>query len=190
MSEPWDDLLDEAMSGPEPDWDEPCPVPDNADDANRLLWRLARIERKESEMLEVVTAQRARLDAFEAGASAAYQRQRKYITDTLAAYHRAVLSRSPRSKTIELPNGTLRARAQQPAWDFPDEDAFKAWAEVNAPELLRQPEPRPVEVDRAAVKKALATQEDRDYAVDINGEHVPGVVVTFREPRYTIEATA
>lgn len=190
MSEPWDDLLDEALGGPEPDYGEAPEAPDNADEANRLLWRVARIDAKESELLELLTAQRARLDAFEAGELEKLHRQRAWLTDTLAAYHRAVLSRSPRSKTIELPNGVLRARAQQPAWDFPDEDAFKAWAEVNAPELLRQPEPRPVEVDKAAVKKALAIQEDRDYAVDINGEHVPGVVVTFREPKYTVEATA
>lgn len=185
MSEPWEDLED-AMWAP-PDYEQPPEVPEGDEQADAWLRRLAGIGRAEDRVRALVNLERAKLDAYEAGELEKYRKPREWLADSLAQYHRAVLARAPRRKTIDLPNGTLKARAQQPAWDFPDEAAFIEWAAVNAPEFLRQPDLPPVEVEKAAVKKALAIQEDRDYAVDINGERVPGVAVTFREPKYVVE---
>lgn len=167
---------------------DPADAPDflyGEEDADRNLRHLATLRRRMDRITALVDAEREKLDNYEAEQLFPLKKTEERLELGLAQYHRAVLARDGR-KTIELPHGVLKARAQQPVFEF-DPEQFIPWAQENAPEMVRQPEPPAPEVDRNAVKGAVGIQDDRDYAVDISGERIPGLTVTFREPKHTIE---
>jgi hypothetical protein len=130
---------------------------------------------------DLAARERDRIDAWEAGHVEARRREIEWLEDSLAQYHRAVLADDRGAKTIELPDGTLKARKQLPEWSF-DTEAFVQWAKHAAPDLLRTPE-TVTAVDKAAAKKVLTVCEG-DGSVDVitrDGEKVPGVTVTYRD---------
>lgn len=180
--------LDDLLAGPEPEWDETPVPPDGTEHANRLLRRLARVRREQATVDALAAAEYARVDAWHAGEAHRLDRQQEWLEQALAQYHRAVLARDPKAKTVSLPNGTLKARAQQPEWTFEDPDAFLAWAQANAPELVRQPDPPGPAIDKAATKQTMAANVV-DGRLVVLGEIVPGVTVTDREAKYVAEVT-
>lgn len=156
------------------------------EDADRHLRHLLAVKRRMDKVKRLVAVERARLDTYEAEQLLPLTTTKERLELDLAQYHRAVMARDGR-KTIELPNGVLRARAQQPRYEF-DPEQFIPWAQENAAEMVRYPDPPAPEVNVNAVKGAVAIQDDRDYAVDnVTGERIPGLTVTFRDPKHTIE---
>lgn len=161
--------------------------------ANAILRRVGMLERRLALRLEVAEAERARLDAFiehqKRALGEAIERDRRW----LQGWHNAQLGPHGRGpKTIELPAGVLKATKEQPAFEYEDEAAFLAWAEENAPELVRVPPPKipPPAVDKNAVKKrirpALAERSDWRPGETVRFPDLPGVVVTM--PGHKFEA--
>lgn len=187
----WTDLEDE-MLGEEPDWEsEPADLPD-LDSANRMLGRLAHMRRAAATDAEVAHAQIAQVEAWAAGRAELHQRQEAWLLATLRNYHQAVLALGG-AKTLDLPNGTLRARAGQPQWDI-DDEAFVPWAlALNANELLRVK----IEPSKAAIKEAFevgplvsavdGTPFDHHPAVTPDGEVVPGITIAPAETNYSAD---
>lgn len=125
----------------EPDYEEE-PVdldPAEADALDVANWHLRCISR--------VRAERDALNAhFEAEMSRLQMRldsrllvlakQESWHTRPVVGLHRALRAADPKRTSITLACGTLRSKAQQPEWEYPDELAFLAWADTHHPELV------------------------------------------------------
>lgn len=176
--------LDEFMMGDEPDYDAEIEAPRDADEVDRRLRRLAKVR---AELLQVEKHAVRQIDQVNAWAEARYDvllGREAWLAEGLEMWHRAVLADDPSRKTISLPCGTLKARAQQPAWSF-DDEVFCAWAKEHALDLVRVR----LTPDRAAAKQALGFDPGVDgagWAVTGDGEVVPGVTVTVRPPAFSV----
>lgn len=178
---------DLEFMGDEPDLTAVPEPPQDAEDANRKLRRIAALRARLAEHDAFHQAETRRLDEWLDRVETPLRRQIRWLAEGLEMWHRAVLADDPTRKTISLPCGTLKARAQQPAWSF-DDEVFIAWAVEHAPSLVRIPEPKPA-VDRSATKQALGFDPGVDgagWAVTAEGEVVPGVTVTVRPPSFTV----
>ncbi len=191
----WDDL-DRDLCGDEPEYDNTPEPPAAAETADRYLRRLHRTRRQIDEVHEIAAAERARIDTWETGRLEQLAKATGWLEQILVGYHRAVLTRNPEQKSIDLPYGTLRSVRQPPEWTI-DPDVFLPWASVNRPELVNPGAPKPAVVtpDRAAIKKALSIPGKPVVGstvtpVDADGEVPPGVTVLIREPRFTIDTGA
>lgn len=179
--------LAEFLAGPDPDYTADPEPPQDADEANRRLRRLARIRADIAQVEETAARQIDQINAWAERRYEVLHGRARWEQEGLEMWHRAVLAEDPSRKTISLPCGTLKSRVQQPVWEF-DDEVFIAWAfdEQNAPELVRVPEPKP-QVDKAAAKKALlALPEGGGEVITEAGEVVPGAEVTFRGPSFTV----
>jgi hypothetical protein len=187
--------LDGLLSGPEPDYDAEPEPPADADRADQMLRQLARLQRERDDALELAAAERARIDLWLSATTERITKRQAWYRQSLEQYHRAVLAHDPQRTTIRLPFGSLVARAQQPEWAYEDEAAFIAWATESYPTLLRQPDPPAPAPDKVAVKKALEVPGRHApgaqvQPVTLDGELVPGVVVTIRDRRFNAEPGA
>ena len=171
----------DADLGGDQDYDAPVEPFADIEGANRGLRRLARHLRERD---AVVSVHQAEIDRIQKRLDDRLEIVEKAITwetEGLELFHRGALAQDPTAKTLHLPYGTLKARAQQPAWDI-DDTVFVPWAAEHAPDLLRIVAPKP---DRTAMKTALKVTED--FPVTVEGEVVPGVVVTPRDPSFTVQ---
>jgi len=188
IADAWEQL-EVDMLGEPPDYEtEAIEVPD-AFEANRAIGWLARERRKRAALREVAEAQIEQVQRWLEAAEAKHVRAIEYHTGQLAQYHAAVLAKNPKAKTIELPNGTLTSRAQQPVWEF-DDEAFIAWARDHAPEAVRYPPAPDPEIDKAEAKNALTRRDGKGRAIAFgvteDGETPPGVTVTSRDPKFEV----
>lgn len=161
------------------DYDQPVEPFADIEGADRGLRRLARHLRERDAVTSVHQAEIDRIQKRLDDRLEIIEKAISWETEGLAMFHRGALAQDPTAKTLHLPNGTLKARAQQPTWDISPE--FIGWAALNAPDLLRVPAPQP---DKAEIKKALKVNGAQALTAD--GEVVPGVTVTPREPSFTV----
>lgn len=187
IAEEHHDLTDD-LAGGDPDYTEAPEAYGDVEGVNRALRRLARHHRERD---AVVAVHQAELDRIQQRLDARLEIVDKAIaweSEGLAMYHRAVLRDDPSRKTVHLPCGTLKARAQQPQFVY-DDDAVLAWAKAEAPDLVAskvvESVPKP-ELKRLLVVPALEEGETA-AAVTSDGEVVPGVTVTMRGPSFTID---
>jgi len=177
--------LDAFLGGPDFDSDPVAAV--DTTDAIVKLRILARIRREIDEHNIIYAAELERLLDWHERRIQTLTRQEAWATSSLAQFHAAMLRDNPKATTLDLPGGKLVARKQQPAWEFGPE--FVTWAMSSAPDLVRIPEPVPA-ADKAAAKKALTITGESGEGVpvvDAQGELVPGVAVTFRGVKHTVE---
>ena len=172
--------LDEFLAGPEPDFDDEVAPPADADEADRRLRRLAKVRAEMAQIGEHAQAQIERINEWHERRVEVLAKRAAWLEEGLEMWHRAVLAEDPSRKSISLPCGTLKSRAQQPAWEF-DEEVFCAWAKENAPDLVRVR----LSIDRSAAKQEIVVLDDGRYITG-TGEVVPGVTVTVRPPSFSI----
>jgi hypothetical protein len=178
VSDLFDDLEAE-MIGPDD-----TEVPAGADDADRLLRRVARIDRELAEVDDLYAAELLRLTDWRDRRRDTLGGSRKHLVGRLELYLRALQENDRKLSSVDLPNGRIVSRKQQPEWVIDEE--FVPWAESHAPELLRTPPPRAPAPDVRAIK-ALGVIDGR--VIDVNGEVVPGVTVTERDRKYDVEVS-
>ena len=175
--------LDEYLAGPDPDYTAPPEAPQDADQADKRLRRLAKIRAAIARDEEHAASQIEQISAWLDARLSVHRKAERWEQEGLEMWHRAVLAGDPSRKTISLPCGTLKSRVQQPAWEF-DDAVFLPWAEVHAPELVKVQVRS--SVDRNAAKHAIVVLDDGRHIVSGTGEVVPGVTVTVRPPSFTV----
>jgi len=111
--------------------------------------------------------EKARIDAIVAAEAKRAEDDASFFEHHLAAYLRAEIEAGRKTKSMELPGGTIKLTARQPRLDV-DADAFLAWAVTSRPEFVRVKQ----EVDKTALKRAATLADDGVVVVD--GEIVPG----------------
>lgn len=183
MSAEQDLDLADWLVGPDPDFDAEVAPPADADEADRRLRLLAKVRREIAEVERHAADEIDRVNAWAESRYSVLHGRAQWLTDGLEMWHRAVLSEDPSRKSISLPCGTLKSRAQQPEWAF-DDEVFLPWAEVHAPELVKVQVRS--SVDRNAAKHAIVVLDDGRHIVSGTGEVVPGVTVTVRGPSFSV----
>jgi len=78
----------------------------------------------------------------------------------------------PKLKTVKLPHGTLKMRAQQPQYEY-DEAQLLPWAKENLPEAV-------------IVKESVAKTPVKKH-IQETGEVVPGVTIIERPEKFSVE---
>jgi len=94
-------------------------------------------------------AEKARVDAVAASEAARFERDAAFFEAHLAAYLRSEIAAGRKTKSLELPGGTIKLTARPARLDV-EATAFLAWAEVHRPDLVRVKS----EPDKALLRKA------------------------------------
>ena len=152
---------------------------------DQAIWamrKIAAVERARDEARRAGDAEIYRIQAWLQDEELRANQARGYLDYLLEQYHRSQLAENPKAKTIKLPHGTLKIRAQQPQLNR-DDDAIRTWALDNMPEVLIDQEPK---LNWTELKKALAIQDGVVIVAD-TGEVVPGVEVEVRPDKFTVE---
>lgn len=157
-------------------------------DAQRAARRLAELRRDAAALAAIYDEEIERLQQeIEAlrrrkeEALRPYERRTVWYEAALEQWHRAELERNPRAKTIKLPSGDLRLRAQQPEWIY-GSDLVERLKEIGATGYIRVKE----EPDKSAIKKAAQVINGRAALVDQEtGEvHELPIQVVDRPPKF------
>lgn len=187
---PGSEDLEEFLLGEEPPWEDEPAAPPDPERANALLGRLRKLRRERRTDEQLVRQGVDQLGRWFVGRDEPRQTQESWLLRSLDAYHRGVYARS-KTATISFPNGELASRQGQPGWEYDDEAAFLAWAETNAPGLVRRPPPPAPEIDKNAVKQALTRRDEKgkalDYGVTEDGERPPGLRIVSAVRKYEVK---
>jgi phage host-nuclease inhibitor protein Gam len=82
---------------------------------------------------------------------ARFERDLEFFAHALAAYLQSLIHAGRKTRTLNLPGGTIRLRARPTAFDLDEQKALE-WARVTHPDLLRVRE----SLDKAAFKRLVA----------------------------------
>lgn len=183
IAESWHDLETDLL-GEEPDYDAEPPVEIDRTVADRYLRRIAHLDAQQVADAEVAQAQIEQVQAWLARRYETHAAQRAWLSGVLRRFHEAVLTIDPKAKTIHLPAGDLKMRAQQDAVTV-DGEQYLPWAEAHRPDTLRVI-PETKAVDLRTVRAALVN----GCVIDADGEVAPGVTVEARGPKFSIDLGA
>lgn len=170
------------------DLDEAPPAPENLEEADWQMRRLARLRRRMAENEAIAAAEIALIRKWLADENDKVERTAAFFETSLAAFHEHLLAEDPKRKTISLPAGTLKARKHPDRVDVIVPDLFVKWAQAEKPELVRTK----VEPDKTAIKRLLSAGPSAgDYGLALvdpaTGEAAPGVVLVEGEVSFTVD---
>ena len=110
-----------------------------------------------------------------------HDRTVEWATRSLRGYFDMVPAKETKTqRKYELPGGTLLLKAQQPKYEVVDAELVP-WLKDNAPEFIRVKE----EAAWNDLKKELQLTPDGTGVMNADGEILPGVLVTQRDPVFT-----
>ena len=159
-------------------------VVDNEQKANWALRKIKQLQEKQKENAALAASEIRRIAEWERDVNGELQNNINFFTRLLSDYHRQVLEQDPKAKTIKLPYGKLKMRAQQPEY-IRDNDKLLAWLESKGTigkayiKITKSPH-------WGELKKRLRIAGDRMVDPE-TGEVVPGVEVVEREPKFSVE---
>lgn len=157
---------------------------DNPDNPNRFLvddlrkadWAVRKIAEIQTEYAAISHEYEAQMAAWKTWRDQErerLERQRAYFVGLLQAYFTRYRETHPRTKTLTVPHGALKIRKSPLQVTVAQEDIFLAWAQIEAPDLVRvKQEPNQHAIRQAVVKDGLA---------------IPGVRVDELPDRFEVE---
>ena len=136
--------------------------------------KAAAAQRKMAEVKAWGEAEKARIDAIVAAEVMRHDREADFFQQHLVVYLQAEIAAGRKTKSLELPGGTIKLTARPARLDV-EATAFLAWAEVHRPDLVRVKS----EPDKALLRKRAELAEDGVVVID--GEIVPGATWEAQE---------
>ena len=141
------------------------------DDDSKADWamrKLASVRRKQADNKAIFDREILRVSEWLDKVNTDLERDAEWFEANLRPY--ALTERYNGRKSVVLPHGTIKTISGRVKFDIEDETKFLAWAETNAPELVR--------IKKEIDKKALgALNQDEDKVISTQGEIVPAVKV-------------
>lgn len=153
-------------------------------DQSGAVWALRKLKKlvdERKQIADAAGAEIARIRAWADGEEKRLQGEVQYFEALLTDYHRRLLEADPRAKTVKLPHGQLKARAQQPEF-IRDDAALLKWLKANRQEFIVMKE----SPDWAGLKKVTQVAGDKVIDPD-SGEVINGVTVVERPIRFFVE---
>ncbi len=157
---------------------------DDDQKANWALRKIRQLQEKRKANIQLAEAEIERINTWLKEVNGDLEQSIDYFTGLLEGYHRQVLEQDPKAKTIKLPYGKLKMRAQQPEF-IRDNDKLLSWLkQSNKTDYIVVKE----SPDWARLKKNL--QVAGNALVDPEtGEVVEGVEVVERGPKFSVEVS-
>lgn len=159
-------------------------VIDTEQKANWALRKIKQLQDKMDANADLAAEEIAKVEAWEKEVNEGLHQSILFFTGLLEQYHRGVYAKDPEAKTIKLPHGQLKMRAQQPEFRR-DNDKLLAWLESKGTigkayiKIAKSPH-------WGELKERLRIAGDRMVDPE-TGEVVPGVEVVEREPKFSVE---
>lgn len=155
----------------------------NQEQANYFLGKYKEAE-KENEAIEATAKEaldryKMRVEGWVENATAANKHEMERLKALLESYAKSLQEEDPKKKTFKLINGSLAFRKQPPEFQYDDGALCTYLQLLGDKNFLKET----VSVNKAALKKAGAVVDGK---FTINGEEVPGIKVTEREPKFSI----
>lgn len=105
-----------------------------------------------------------------------------WAENSLRGYFEMVPKKTSKTQqSYELPSGKLVLKAQDPEYKTNDAELVP-WLKANWPEFVKTKESS----DWMNLKKQLKATPDGKGMITADGEIVPGITVTAREPKFTV----
>ena len=127
--------------------------------AHRASTELARMEAWRDEQV-------ARIDRIVNTEAARSERDLEFFTNHLGAYLSKLVHEGRKTKSLDLPGGTIRMRAKQPALDIVDDAAIE-WAQANDHNIMLRTK---VSLDRVTFKKRVDLVDGGTVVYPVTGE--------------------
>ena len=157
------------------------------DDEQKANWALRKIKQLQGKIdanAALAAEEVARVEEWKKEVNGTLQQSIDFFAGLLEEYHRGVYAKNPDIKTIKLPYGQLKMRAQQPEFKR-DNSRLLAWLEGKGEageayiKITKSPQ-------WGQLKKKLEIAGDKMVDPD-TGEIVDGVEVVEREPKFYVE---
>lgn len=181
------EYLDTFVPAPEESDAERQPfVVDSMEKAEWALRKLKRVRQQRAENRKLAEEEIGRIEMWLRGEEERLQQDEDYFCALLADYHQRILQEDPKAKTVRLPHGVLKMRAQQPEFKR-DEDKLLAWLDGRGiGELVRVKR----EPDWQKIKPLVAATGSGAVVWTETSELVEGVRAETRPPKFTVETDA
>jgi hypothetical protein len=145
---------------------------ESKDQAAWALRKMSKIKAEIDENIMTAQAEIERITGWRDSENEKLERSAAFFEGLLYEYFMALRETDPKLKTMKLPHGALKMRAQQPKYEY-DEDALLSWAKENLPQ--------------AVVTKESVSKNPVKAHIKETGEVVPGVVVLQRPEKFSVE---
>lgn len=145
-------------------------------DDSTANWALRKIAEYKSKQAEVNALAAAEMDKIEQWANAEnerHQRQIDYFTSLLSVYAMKKKEKDPKFKSMNLPNGRLQFRKQQPKWEYDESALLETLKKEGMSDFIKVKE----SPDKDAIKKAFEVHEGKAICPD-TGQVIKGITVT------------
>ncbi len=147
---------------------------DTKDQAIWALKKMAKLQAEKKGNEDAAQIEIERVQAWLTEENEGIDRRISFFESLLREYHVKILETEPKKKTIKLPYGALKMRAQQPEYEY-SEDELLPWVKDNLPDAL-------------VVKESVAKSTVKTYIKE-TGEVVPGVTITPRPDKFLVEVS-
>lgn len=156
------------------------------DSANWCLRKMRALKAEIEDNNRIAREEIERIQRWQEEVNEPLERSMQYFEALLAEYHFGIYSEDPKAKTIKLPHGTLKMRAQQPEF-VRDEKALLEYlrrnGRTNFIEIIEKPK-------WGEYKKVVQLAGDGRTVVDSQtGEIVEGVTAEPRPPKFSVEVS-
>jgi hypothetical protein len=142
------------------------------DQAAWALRKMSRIKAEQDENIQTAQAEIERITSWRDEENGKLERSISFFEGLLYEYFVQLRGDDPKLKTMKLPHGTLKMRAQQPQYEY-DESLMLPWAKKNLPEAV-------------VVKESVAKTPVKKHIKE-TGEMVPGVQMVERPEKFSVE---
>lgn len=174
--------FDEAMLMPEEE-KERFRVTDNSS-ANWCLRKIKALKTQQGENTQLAQKEIDRIKAWEEAENGKLQDSITFFEGLLIRYHMEQFEQDPKKKTISLPDGKLKARAQQPEFIRDDEKLVEYLRKAGRTDYIKVIE----KPEWGEFKKIIEVSMDGKTVVDTQtGEIVEGVTAEIRPPKFSVE---
>ena len=142
---------------------------------DQAAWALRKMSRIKAEIEENNRVAQAEIDlivSWRDEENEKLERSISFFESLLHEFFLQLRESDPKLKTMKLPHGTLKMRAQQPQYEY-DEEILLSWAKENLPEAV-------------VIKESVAKTPVKKH-IQETGELVPGVTITERPEKFAVE---
>lgn len=150
--------------------------------ANWALRKIKHLQGQQESNNQLAQEEVDKIQEWNKGANDKLQRDIDYFQSLLANYAMEKRQEDPKFKKLELPNGKISFRKQQPQWDYDKKSIVNTLRDSGLSELIRMKE----EPDATKIKKVLEVLNGRAINPD-TGEIIPGITVIDREDAFKVE---
>lgn len=161
------------------------------DQANWALAKLQRFQREKARIEAQAQEAEWKIKEWKQSSLLTVENEIRFFEGLLIAYHRWLEAQDVAGKSYKLPLGTLKSTKQTTIIEVQDKEGLIAWAEENAPELIKTEK----SVKQAELNKLLKETKEKQNGKEVTvkadvvtdkGEIVPGVRAEIRPDKNSV----